>query len=160
MSQAQRTSPDHSTKNELSEGIGAAVGGTVGVAGAMATGALIGTATGPLGVIIGAAVGAVAGGLAGKIAAEDIDASAEEKYWRESHPRPYALDKSYDDYGPAYRFGWESYTHYYGRPFADVEADLERDWDSAKGNSKLEWNHAKHAARDAWKRIATRDEQP
>jgi hypothetical protein len=161
MSQKQRMNPEQSTENELSEGIGAAVGGVVGVAGAMATGAVIGTATGPIGAIVGAAVGAVAGGLAGKIAAQDIDATAEEKYWRESHPaRPYAINKSYNDYGPAYRYGWESYTRHNGRPFADVEADLERDWDSAKGKSKLKWHHAKPAARDAWDRLAARHEQP
>jgi hypothetical protein len=161
MSQTLRKSPAQSTKNDLSEGIGATVGGIVGVAGAMATGAVIGTATGPIGAVLGAAVGAVAGGLAGKIAAHDIDATAEEKYWRECHPaRPYAIDKSYNDYAPAYRYGWESYSRHHGRPFSDVEVDLQRDWDNARGKSKLEWQHAKHAARDAWNRIAARHEQP
>jgi hypothetical protein len=37
--------------------------------------------------------------------------------------------------------------------FRDVETDLERGWDLAKGESKLAWAQAKQAASDAWHRI-------
>jgi hypothetical protein len=66
--------------------------------------------------------------------------------------RPYVTgkDSSYDDYSPAYRYGWESRSRYPGRSFEDVENDLERGWDKAKGKSKLTWERAKLAVRDAW----------
>ncbi|MDM0002788.1 hypothetical protein QTI24_29630 [Variovorax sp. J22P240] len=33
--------------------------------------------------------------------------------------------------------------------FDDVEAELGRDWGTARGRSSLEWERAKHATRDA-----------
>jgi hypothetical protein len=142
----------------LGTGVGAAVGG---VAGAIAAGAVMGTVAGPIGTAAGAAVGAVVGGLAGKHVAEDVNPAIEEVYWRETYAaRPYALNKSYDDYGPAYRYGRESYGRHKGRRFDDVEKDLERDWEGAKGKSRLKWHHAKHAVRDAWDRLAATHEKP
>lgn len=130
-------------------GIGAAAGG-------IAAGAAVGTMAGPVGTVIGAAVGAIAGGLAGKGIAEIIDPTVEEAYWRDAYTaRPYVGDgASFDDYGPAYRYGVESYPVYYGRAYDDVEADLERGWDRARGTSRLEWDRAKHATRDSWERLA------
>ena len=60
---------------------------------------------------------------------------------------------SYDDYGPAYRHGADAYTRYPDRSYDDVEAELGRGWDSARGASSLEWERAKHASRDAWHRL-------
>jgi hypothetical protein len=141
-------------------GIGAAVGGAVGVGGAIATGAVLGGVAGPVGMAAGAAVGAVVGGVAGNLVAENIDPSVEEKYWRENYAsRPYAKDKSYEDFGPAYRYGWESYGKHNGRRFDDVESDLARDWDRAKDKSRLLWHHAKHATRDAWDRLTAKHRQ-
>ena len=37
--------------------------------------------------------------------------------------------------------------------FRDIESDLERGWDAAKGESKLVWTKAKNAVSDAWHRI-------
>lgn len=155
------TNPDPITHapgaHVLGTGIGAAVGGAAGVGSAIAAGAMIGTVAGPIGTVAGIAAGAVVGGLAGKYVAEDVNPTVEEKYWRETYAtRPYAVEKSYDDYGPAYRYGWESYSLYSGREFDDVQIVLERDWDGAKGQSKLKWRHAKPAARDAWDRLATK----
>jgi hypothetical protein len=141
-------------------GVGAAVGGAAGVAGAIATGAVIGTVAGPVGTATGAAVGAVVGGLVGKHLAEDVNPSVEEKYWRENFAtRPYAANSSYEQFSPAYRYGWESYAQYNGTEFDEAEIDLERDWDNAKGESPLEWNDAKHATRDAWDRVASRQQR-
>ncbi|HEX5611825.1 MAG TPA: hypothetical protein VFX67_04180 [Burkholderiales bacterium] len=130
-------------------GLGAAAGG-------IAAGALAGSVAGPVGTAIGAAVGAIAGGLAGKGAAELIDPTAEEAYWRENFSsRSYANSNStFDDYGPAYRFGVSSYGRAKGRTFEQAEADLSRDWEREKGNSRLKWNDAKHATRDAWQRVS------
>jgi len=125
------------------------------VAGGIATGAAVGTVAGPVGTAIGAAVGAVVGGLAGKGIAEQIDPTVEDAYWRDNYSsRPYASGASYDDFGPAYAYGVNSYAKHAGRDFDEVESDLSRDWDSARGRSSLTWDRAKHATRDAWNRVS------
>lgn len=132
----------------IGTGVGAALGGA-------AAGAAAGTVVGPVGTLVGAAVGAVVGGLAGKGVAEVIDPTVEETYWRENYvSRPYVNGASFDDYGPAYKYGVSSYTKYEGRHFDDIESDLARDWNAARGTSKLEWNRAKSATRDAWHRVS------
>lgn len=130
-------------------GVGAAAGG-------MAAGALAGTVVGPVGTVVGAAVGAVVGGLAGKGVAEAIDPTAEDAYWRENYEsRSYVKQgESFDDYGPAYRFGSDSYGRADGRTFDQLEPDLRRDWESNKGSSSLTWDRAKHASRDSWQRVS------
>ncbi len=131
------------------------------VAGGIATGAAVGTVAGPVGTAIGAAVGAVVGGLAGKGIAEQIDPTREDAYWQENFKsRPYASGGSYLDYGPAYAYGVTSYSRYPGRKFDDVESDLSRDWNSAKGSSSLTWDRAKLATRDAYHRVSDSIEQP
>jgi hypothetical protein len=135
-------------------GTGAVVGGvTGGVAGGAAAGAMAGGLTGPVGAAVGAAVGAVAGAVAGRMQA---DPAVEDAYWRDNYSsRPYvSAGASYDDYAPAYRYGAESYSKYPDRSFDEVEPELSRDWSSARGGSSLEWEHAKHASRDAWHRVS------
>ena len=132
---------------------GAVAGGVVGGVGAgAATGALAGGVTGPVGAAIGAAAGAVVGALAGKAKA---DPAVEDGYWRDNYStRPYVQSgASYDDYGPAYRYGVDTHNRYPDRHFDEIESDLSRDWQTSRGNSSLEWEHAKHASRDAWHRV-------
>ena len=133
--------------------VGTAVGA---VAGAAAAGAAAGTVAGPVGTVVGAAVGAVVGGLAGKGIAESIDPTAEDAYWRDNYTsRPYvAPGSSYDDYGPAYSYGVNSYSKYAGRKFDEVESDLSRDWNNVRGKSSLTWDRAKLATRDAFQRVS------
>jgi hypothetical protein len=137
----------------LGTGVGAAAGG---IAGAAAAGAVAGTTVGPVGTIVGAVAGAVIGGLAGKGVAAAIDPVAEDAYWRDNYSsRPYVgSGESYDDYGPAYRYGVDGYGQYKGRTFDDVESELSRDWQRARGSSKLTWDNAKHATRDSWQRVS------
>jgi len=80
----------------------------------------------------------------------------EEAYWRENYSsRPYVrAGSTFDDYGPAYMYGIDNYVRYEGRPFDEVEADLGRDWQRAKGKSRLAWEEAKHATKDAWQRVS------
>jgi len=134
------------------------LGTTGGSAGGAALGASVGAAAGPAGAIVGGAIGAVAGGLAGHKAAEKINPTVEEGYWRENFSsRPYVKDSySFDDYSPAYRHGWESRPRYEGRRFEEIESDLGRDWDRIKGKSRLKWEEAKSATRDAWERVDSR----
>jgi hypothetical protein len=136
------------------------IGVGVGAAGAGAAGAAIGAVAGPIGSAIGAVVGAVAGGLAGKGVAESVNPTVEEEHWRETYAsRPYVEEgSSYDTYGPAYQYGWESRARYFGRDFDEVEPELRRDWEAqhARGERSLEWDRAKHATRDAWERLKER----
>jgi phage tail tape-measure protein len=131
------------------------VGTGLGAVGGGATGAVVGAAVGgPVGAVVGAAIGGAAGGLAGKGAAELVNPTVEDAYWRENYPnRPYATGTAYDQYAPAYRYGWESRAKYAGKRFEDVENDLERGWEKAKANSSLAWQDAKSATRDAWHRV-------
>ena len=154
--------PDPITKapgsHPVGTGVGAAAGGAAGIGGAVAAGAAMGTAAGPVGTAIGAAVGAVAGGLIGKGVAEHVNPSVEDKYWRDNYAsRPYVTPgSSYDDeYGPAYRLGWEAPGRHSGKRFDEVEPHLRQDWDRVKGKSRLEWERAKQATRDAWDRVTT-----
>jgi hypothetical protein len=129
-------------------GVGTAAGGA-------AAGAALGAAAGPAGAAAGAVVGGVVGGLAGKGVAESINPTAEDTYWRENfHQRPYITKgASYEEYRPAYQYGWESRSRYAGKRFEDVESDLQSGWEKAKTHSKLTWDKAKQATRDAWDRI-------
>jgi len=131
------------------------VGTGVGAAGGAAAGAAIGAVGGPVGMAIGGVTGAIVGGLTGHAVAESIDPTVEDAYWRENYTtRPYAeRDVPYDDYQPAYRTGYEGYARYGGRDFDEVEADLQRDYESNRGTSGLSWEKAKSATRDAWHRV-------
>ena len=103
--------------------VGTGVGAAAGAVGA---GAAVGSCGRTVGTAVGAAVGAVVGGLAGKGIAERIDPTVEDQYWRENYKtRPYvAAGSSYDDYGPAYRYGWDSYGLYGDRSFDVAEPEL------------------------------------
>lgn len=150
--------PRDANRDPLSGAPGAhPVGTAVGAAaGGVAAGAAIGTVAGPVGTLVGAAAGAVVGGLAGKGIAEQIDPTAEDAYWASTwESRPYVSGgASYDDYGPAYRYGVDAYGRYASHSFEDVDADLDRGWRDARGSSRLEWRDARHAARDSWQRVS------
>jgi hypothetical protein len=156
--------PDLITKapgsHPVGTGIGAAAGGAAGIGGAIAVGAMAGSVVGPIGTAAGAVVGAVAGGLIGSGVAEGVNPSVEHEYWRSNYAsRPYVNPgTSYDQFGPAYQYGWESREKYEGKNFDDVEPSLNQDWSRAKGTSQLKWDKAKFAARDAWDRIGSDEE--
>ncbi len=134
------------------------VGTAAGAASGGLAGAAIGTAAGgPVGAAVGAAVGAVAGGLAGHAAGEAVNPSVEDIYWRQAHIREpyYRKDFTYDDYGPAYRTGYEGASRYVGqnKRFDEVEPNLRTDFERMKGKSRFAWEDAKQAARAAWDRV-------
>ncbi len=141
-------------------GVGAAVGGAAGIAGGIAASAATGLATGtvlggPVGAVVGLVAGAVVGGLAGKAVAEQVDPTVEEAYWREHYSKQtyYRPGEPYEVYGPAYRTGYEGRSRYVGKTFEEVEYDLQKDYDSNRGDSKLSWDGAKDAVRSAWNRL-------
>lgn len=134
--------------------VGTGVGSAGGAATGVGLGALIG---GPVGAVIGGVVGAVAGGALGHAAAESVDPTEESGYWREAYAsRPYVRAAApYEEYEPAYRYGWESAgrAEYRGRPFEEIEPDLAQSWESSRGTSRHAWDEAKEATRDAWNRV-------
>ena len=132
------------------------IGVAMGATGGAAAGAAVGSVGGPVGVAVGAALGGLAGGLAGKGAAEAINPTVEDAYWRENYrTRDYVeADRDYEYYQPAYRFGWESYSQYGHRQFDELDDDLAREWDTRRGDSQQTWREARDAARDAWRRVS------
>lgn len=134
-------------------GVGAAGAGLAGAAAGMAVG-------GPVGGVIGAVVGAVAGGAGGHSVAESIDPTAEDAYWRENHKNASYSDsnRSFEDYSPAYRAGYNGFERYAGegKSFDAAEPDLRRDYDSE--SASLDWDDARPAARAAWDRVENRRE--
>lgn len=132
------------------------VGVGTGAAGGGVAGAVIGGAVGgPIGAGVGAVVGAISGGLAGKGAAEAFNPTVEHEYWgKEFVSRPYYTKGTpYEQYGPAYQYGWESYSAHKGKAFNEVEQQLAGNWERRRGQSQLSWNHVKGASQDAWERV-------
>src|SRR5688572_1837998 len=109
------TNPDPITGQPGAHPVGAGIGAAVG-------GAAAGSLAGPVGTVAGAVIGGVAGGYAGKAIEEAIDPTAEDAYWRENYTsRDYVQKGSnYEDYRPAYQYGWESRGQFAGRRFDDV----------------------------------------
>ena len=130
------------------------VGVGLGGAGGAMAGAAMGSFGGPIGALIGGAVGAVAGAAAGKGVAERMDPTGEAEYWRTEYAaRPY-FDRTYtyDDYAPAYALGSELRSMRDGDWKSLSEPYLRAEWEMAKGKSRLTWDQAQHAARDAFAR--------
>jgi len=132
----------------LGTGAGAASGGVAGAAVGLAVG-------GPVGGVIGAAVGAVAGGLAGKSAAEAVNPTAEEKFWRETYVRePYYMQgRTYEYYAPGFRAGWEGRVLHDGRTFEEAELALKANYDLTRSEPGQKWEDVRPAARAAWNRV-------
>ena len=134
--------------------------GTGAVAGAV-TGGAIGSAVGPVGTAAGAVVGAVVGGVAGYAAGGAIAEAVNPTEYREHFKAEYrnapyySAERDWNDYEPAYDYGYQTYGQYRGQRFEDAEPELQRNWDEtrAQANSRLEWNDAKHAVRDGWHHI-------
>ena len=129
------------------------VGTGVGATGGAIAGAAAGAIGGPIGLAVGGVAGAVVGGLAGKAAAESVNPTEEEAYWRNNYTRePYfEAGRNYTDYGPAYELGW-SYRARHGDDFDTQETALASGWETLRGASSLSWDQARHATRAAWDR--------
>ncbi|MEK7951749.1 hypothetical protein [Luteolibacter soli] len=131
------------------------VGVGVGTAAGASVGAAMGAVGGPVGAAVGAVAGGIAGALVGREGGEAANPTVEDAYWRENHPRQdyHQPDLNYDeDYAPAYRLGWEG-PNRYGTDFITSENALRTDWEDRKGNSRLDWPHAREAVRAAWHKV-------
>lgn len=153
---ARDENPDPITGEPGSHPIGVAAGGSGGAAAGATIGAAVG---GPIGAAIGGTVGAVAGGAVGKAAGEALNPTVEEEYWKENYrTRPYFREGSdYSEYGPAYRYGWETAARddFRNRSFEEIESDLQRDWDADRTRPRP-WSEIREATRDAYNRTRER----
>ncbi|MCU0757724.1 MAG: hypothetical protein MUF07_00795 [Steroidobacteraceae bacterium] len=57
----------------------------------------------------------------------------------------------WEDYEPAYRYGYDTFEQYGSQDFDEVEADLAQGWNTTRRASRLGWNDAREAVRDAWR---------
>ena len=77
----------------------------------------------------------------------------EDNWWRNNFTsRPYATGRNYEDFRPAYQYGFESGQHHLGRKWNDVETDLRSGWEKFEGKKGAggTWESVKDAVKDAW----------
>lgn len=144
--------------HELGGALGmAAVGVAGGILAGVTAGAAIGGIAGPIGAIAGAAIGGAVGGAAGEEVARELNPTLEEVYWEKNfRTRPYSGDgQDFANYRSAYRVGIDGYMANPKQSFESLEPSLRNNWNIARGDSKLEWEEARHAAQDAFSRLAT-----
>ncbi|MDR0225423.1 MAG: PA2169 family four-helix-bundle protein [Burkholderiaceae bacterium] len=155
------TQTNPANRDPLSDAPGAhPVGTGLGAAGGAVTGAAFGAMGGPIGAAVGGVAGAVVGGMAGKGAAEAVNPTVEDAYWRDAYQSEpyYVAGRSYEEYRPAYALGWSAAN----RPEADFDAfedEWQRQWTTTRGASHLDWDQARPAAHAAWARATRRDVQ-
>ena len=131
------------------------IGAGTGAAAGAVTGATIGAVGGPVGMAAGAVVGGIVGAAAGDSIAEAVNPTAYNDHWKGSYKDAsyYNASRDWNDYEPAYKYGYDTYSQYRGQRFDDVESDLERGWDTTKANSRLAWSEARGAVKDGWHHI-------
>lgn len=138
------------SKTAVSAAAGAAIGAV--------TGATIGAVAGPPGMAVGAAIGAAVGGTTGATAAATVNPAQYNSHFQQHYAVSSYYQPGYDwnDYQPAYEYGYHAYDAHRGRPFEEAEGELASQWASVREGSRLEWEHAKQAVRDGWHYIETR----
>lgn len=142
--------PTDDTSDASAHALGTGAGA---VAGAV-TGAAVGAPGGPIGMAIGAVAGGVIGAgagesLAGTANIEDYRAHFQRDYTGAAYYRP---GRTWDHYEPAYRFAFDQFEEYHGRPLVEVEADLRREWETERADrpERPEWSEAQPAVADGW----------
>ena len=128
------------------------IGSGTGAIGGAVTGAAVGSAAGPIGTVVGAIAGGVLGAKAGDAIAEAVNPTEYSSNFENSYRAApyYSAGREWNDYEPAYKYGYDTYGQYRGQKFEDVESDLERNWDSTRANSRLAWTEARGAVKDGW----------
>jgi hypothetical protein len=122
-----------------------------------AAGAAIGAAVGgPPGLAIGAAAGGAIGALLGDRMSEAAAHDEDLGHFRQIfHTMPYYSDGyEWRDYAPAYRYALDAHARHAGRPFDEVELQLQEGWEAAAHfGSRLDWNRAQPAMHHAWESL-------
>lgn len=145
MADKGKAGKSHEKSHPVGTGAGTAGGGLAG----MAVGGALG---GPIGAAVGVVVGGIAGAAAGHEIAERVNPEHYDAYWEKNHRNQpyYSSNYSWGDYGPAYRYGYQSYAQNRGADYDSLERDLETRWSSERGDSRLAWDDARPAVRDGW----------
>jgi hypothetical protein len=92
-------------------------------------------------------------------ASRTTDARGFETYaadFRRHHTTAFAgSGTAYEDYDPAYRYGFDLGTNerYYGRDWTALEAEARRDWEARRPGT---WERFKDAIRHGWDKVRTR----
>jgi hypothetical protein len=75
--------------------------------------------------------------------------------WRQHHGTTFLNRGAYDDYMPAYRYGYDLSTNerYRGRNWADIETDIRSGWETQRPGT---WERFKDAIRYGWDRMRAR----
>jgi hypothetical protein len=135
--------------------IGTGLGAAGGAAAGAAAGAAVGIPGGPVGMAVAGAIGAVVGGLGGKAASEALNPTGEEQFWRAHYENELqrSSDFEYEDYAAAYQFGYENRERLGAENFEQVENNLAAEWQTARGESRLNWIDARTAIRAAWNHV-------
>lgn len=75
------------------------------------------------------------------------------EHFRMHHSENYG-DAAFDEYEPAYRYGWDvgNDTRYRGRAWSEIEPDIRRDWETRYPSGG--WERFKDAVRRGWERTS------
>jgi hypothetical protein len=82
--------------------------------------------------------------------------SEEDTWWRANFgSQPYAVGHEYEEFQPAYRYGFESARKHSGGTWHDTEESLRTGWDRFEGKRAggAAWENIKDAVKDAWHRV-------
>src|SRR5690606_27888777 len=92
--------------------------GTGAVAGAV-TGAAVGAVGGPVGSAVGAIAGGVIGAKAGDSVAEAVNPTEYREHFKPEYKNApyYSAERDWNDYEPAYDYGYQTYGQYRGQKF-------------------------------------------
>lgn len=84
----------------------------------------------------------------------------EERWWRDNYrTRPYVdANRSFDEYRPAYRYGYESARRLGSRNWDEAEPELRAGWDRYEERGQSTWEDVKDSVRDIWHRMTGKDE--
>jgi len=89
---------------------------------------------------------------------EDVEPSLRSEWNETKHAATIPWDRAKGavkdayDVRSAYCYGGEAHDKFEGRPFTEVEADLEKDWRKNKQAGGMAWNHAKEPIQGAYNR--------
>jgi hypothetical protein len=89
------------------------------------------------------------------------DWSKDESFWRDNYKtRPYFDEsRSFEEYRPAYKYGYDSANRIGRRPWNEAEPDLRSGWDRYEGRGQSTWEEVKESVKDAWDRITGEDDR-
>lgn len=131
--------------------VGTGIGATAGTI----AGGVAGSLAGPVGTLAGAAIGGVIGAKVGDETAEALNPTTYQDTFRLTYQdKPYySTGRHWEDYSPAYAYGYDTHGRYRGASFDEAETHLAKDWERARQKSRLTWAEARHAVRDGWEAI-------